>query len=28
VLGDNEVDYQRIRSEDDFRKYVHELFNS
>ena len=22
------VDYQRIRSEDDFRKYIHELFNS
>jgi hypothetical protein len=22
------VDYQRIRSEEDFRKYIHELFNS
>lgn len=22
------LDYQRIRSEDDFRKYIHELFNS
>jgi hypothetical protein len=22
------VDHQRIRSEDDFRKYIHELFNS
>jgi hypothetical protein len=28
VLGDREVEYQRIRSEDDFRKYIHELFNS
>ena len=28
VMGDREVDYQRIRSEDDFRKYVHELMNS
>jgi hypothetical protein len=22
------LDYQRIRSEEDFRKYIHELFNS
>ncbi len=28
LLGDREVDYQRIRSEDDFRKYLHVLFNS
>jgi hypothetical protein len=28
MLGDREVDYQRIRSEDDFRNYLHELFNS
>jgi hypothetical protein len=28
LLGDREVDHQRIRSEDDFRKYLHELFNS
>ena len=28
LLGDKEVDHQRIRSEDDFRKYLHELFNS
>jgi hypothetical protein len=28
LLGDREVDYQRIRSEDDFRKYLNELFNS
>ena len=28
LLGDREVDYQRIRSEDDFRKYIHELFTS
>jgi Arc/MetJ-type ribon-helix-helix transcriptional regulator len=28
LLGEKEVDYQRIRSEDDFRKYLHELFNS
>ena len=28
VLGDREVEYQRVRSEDDFRKYVRELFNS
>ena len=27
-LGGKDVDYQRIRSEDDFRKYVHELLNS
>jgi Arc/MetJ-type ribon-helix-helix transcriptional regulator len=28
LLGEKEVDHQRIRSEDDFRKYLHELFNS
>ena len=28
VLGGKEVEYQRVRSEDDFRKYVHELLNS
>jgi hypothetical protein len=28
LLGKREVDYQRMRSEDDFRKYLHELFNS
>jgi hypothetical protein len=28
VLGGREVEYQRVRSEDDFRKYVHELLNS
>ena len=28
LLGDKEVDHQQIRSEDDFRKYLHELFNS
>ena len=28
VLGGREVEHQRIRSEDDFRKYVHELLNS
>ena len=28
VLGSREVEYQRVRSEDDFRKYVHELLNS
>jgi hypothetical protein len=28
VLGNREVEYQRVRSEDDFRKYVHELLNS
>jgi hypothetical protein len=28
LLGEKEVDYQRIRSEDDLRKYLHELFNS
>jgi hypothetical protein len=28
LLGDKEVDHQRIRSEDDFRKYLHELLNS
>jgi hypothetical protein len=28
LLGKREVDYQRIKSEDDFRKYLHELFNS
>jgi hypothetical protein len=27
-LDHKTVDYQRIRSEDDFRKYIHELFNS
>ena len=27
VLGDREIDFQRIRSKDDFRKYVHELLN-
>jgi hypothetical protein len=28
LLRDREVDYQRIKSESDFRKYIHELFNS
>ena len=28
VLGDREVEYQRIRSGDDFRKYVYELLSS
>jgi hypothetical protein len=28
LLGEKELDHQRIRSEDDFRKYLHELFNS
>jgi hypothetical protein len=28
VLGGREVEHQRVRSEDDFRKYVHELLNS
>jgi hypothetical protein len=28
VLGSREVEYQRVRSEDDFRKYVHELLIS
>ena len=28
VLGNREVDYQRMRSEDDVRKYLHELLNS
>lgn len=28
LVGNREVDYQRMRSEDDFRKYLHELFNS
>jgi Arc/MetJ-type ribon-helix-helix transcriptional regulator len=28
LLGEKEVDHQRIRSENDFRKYLHELFNS
>jgi hypothetical protein len=28
LLGEKQVDHQRIRSEDDFRKYLHELFNS
>ena len=28
LVGKREVDYQRMRSEDDFRKYLHELFNS
>jgi hypothetical protein len=28
LLGEREVNYQQMRSEDDFRKYVHELFNS
>ena len=28
VLADREVEYQRISSEDDFRKYIHELLNS
>jgi hypothetical protein len=28
LLGKRKVDYQRMRSEDDFRKYLHELFNS
>lgn len=28
LLGEKDVDYRRIRSEDDFRKYIHELFNS
>jgi hypothetical protein len=28
LLGEKEVDHQRICSEDDFRKYLHELFNS
>ena len=28
VLGGREMEYQRVRSEDDFRKYVHELLNS
>jgi hypothetical protein len=28
VLGNREIEYQRMRSEDDFRKYLHELFNS
>jgi hypothetical protein len=28
VLGGREVEYQQVRSEDDFRKYVHELLNS
>jgi hypothetical protein len=28
VLGGREVEYQRVRSGDDFRKYVRELLNS
>jgi hypothetical protein len=28
LLGDKEVNYQQIRSEDDFRKYLHELLSS
>ena len=28
VLGGKNVEYQRVRSEEDFRKYVHELLNS
>ncbi|MDQ3831592.1 MAG: hypothetical protein M3361_20305 [Candidatus Tectomicrobia bacterium] len=28
VLGNREVDYQRMRSEDDVRKYLHEMMNS
>jgi hypothetical protein len=28
VLGNREVEYQRVRSDNDFRKYVHELLNS
>jgi hypothetical protein len=28
VLGGREVEYRRVRSEDDFRKYIHELLNS
>lgn len=28
LLGKKEVDYQRMRSGDDFRKYLHELLNS
>ena len=28
VLGGRGVEYQRVRSEDDFRKYIHELLNS
>jgi hypothetical protein len=28
LVGKKEVDYQRMRSEDDVRKYLHELFNS
>jgi hypothetical protein len=28
VLGSRGVEYQRVRSEDDFRKYIHELLNS
>jgi hypothetical protein len=27
VLGGREIEYQRLRSEDDFRKLIHELFN-
>ena len=27
LVGKKEVDYQRMRSEDDVRKYLHELFN-
>jgi hypothetical protein len=28
VLGGKDVEYQRVRSEDDFRKYIRELLNS
>jgi hypothetical protein len=28
LVGKREIDYQRVRSEDDFRKYLHELLNS
>jgi hypothetical protein len=28
LLGKREADYHRIRSEDDFRKYIHELVNT
>jgi hypothetical protein len=28
VLGSREVEYHRVKSEDDFQKYVHELLNS
>jgi hypothetical protein len=27
-LEDKTIDHQRIRSEEDFRKYMHEIFNS